>query len=158
MAGNETGWKEDGCFAAGEGGLRRDRAVLCCPGPALGVHPPLHRSHNPGGFWSSLWDRLGAAKSLSQGIWGTGVLCAEGWASTLGCRAGWVVGVKGCPHCRAALHSHLGVVTPDICCLCVSPLLGPTQGSSQLLPGWCCTRGPLPLVALHPITLCPGWC
>lgn len=66
----------------------------------------------------------GLQTPVSWGICGMGPLCAKGWASTLGCRAGWVVGVKGCHRCREALHSHLGVVTPDISCLHVSCLLG----------------------------------
>lgn len=72
VAGNETGWKGDGCFAAGEGGLRRDRAVPCCPGPAPGVRSPLHRSHEDGGCWSSLWDRRGASDPCELGDLGDG--------------------------------------------------------------------------------------
>lgn len=72
VAGNETGWKGAGCFAAGEGGLWRDRAVPGCPGPALGVRPPLHESHQAGGRLSSLWDRLWASNPCVPGDLGDG--------------------------------------------------------------------------------------
>lgn len=87
--------------------------------------------------------QAGGFKSLSQGIWGTGALCAEGWAG------------DGCQGLSPLQPSQSGD-TRYLLSACVPPSRAPIQASPQLLPGWCCTRSPLHLVALHPIILCPG--
>lgn len=125
---SRRGWERDGlerrrCFAAGEGGLRRDRAVLHSPIPAQCGHVKLE-------MLSSLWDRLGTpSRSPWGGFRGTGALC---WvlgdrSSSVGCRAG------GCTATSGWWHGHFH--------LQMFPSRAP---SLQSLHGWCCTHSIVP--------------
>lgn len=135
VAGNESGWEGAGLWLQGR--VHSGRTGLCCPAP--GPCPPAQVTRG----WGMLVLAVGQAggfKSLSQGIWETGALCAEGWLGA---------GCQGLSPLQGTLHRDLGVVSLGISCLYVSPHPGVSTGSARLV------LHPQPLPQ-HPINFCPG--